>query len=194
MKYRAKIERVVKFIMKRPDEELADLSVARLADIFHVERTTLAREFRHHREVTLEYYLSREKIIRAAFLLVYQAGISISQVAERMGFCSCQYFSRVFEKIFGIKPCKYRKYQQLRSGGKDRRVVEVVNRRVNIQRLSVGLRERPKHPGDRRQVVKDRPRNIMEIMPIVPVEQIYPAYSIQGLLRMMRENEAVNAQ
>jgi AraC-like DNA-binding protein len=192
MKYRTKIERVVKFIMKRPDEELAVLSVAKLADIFHIERSTLAREFKFHREVTLEYYLCREKIIRTAFLLVYQAGISISQVAEQMGFCSCQYFSRVFEKIFGIKPRKYRKYQQLRSGGKDRREVEVANRRVNIQRPSVVLSMRCKNPGDRRQVVQDHPRNIVEIMPIMPVEPIYPAYSIQGLLRMMRENEMVN--
>jgi len=192
MKYRAKIEDVVAFIMTRQDEELAILSVEKLSGIFRLDRRLLARKFKFHKKVTLEYYLSREKIIRAAFLLVYQAGISIRQVAERMGFCSCQYFSRVFEKFCGIKPRKYRKYQQLRSVEKDRRMVEVVNRWVNIQRPPVGLPEWRKNPGDRRQVVEVRRKNNMGIMPIMPVEPIYPAYSIQGLLRMMRENEAVN--
>jgi AraC-like DNA-binding protein len=191
MGYKALIEEVVAFILTRRDEELAILNVAKLSVIFRLDRCLLARKFKYHKKMTLEYYLCREKIIRATFLLVYQVGVSISQVAERMGFCSCQYFSRVFEKFCGIKPRKYRKYQQLRSGEKDRRVVEVVTRRVNIQRQSVGLPEWRKNPGERRQVVEVRRKNNLQILPIMPVEPVYPVYSIQGLLRMMRENETV---
>lgn len=192
MKYRAKIDKVVKFIMKRPDEELAVLSVAKLADIFHIERTTLAREFKLHKKVPLAYYLSREKMIRAAFLLGGQLDFSINQIAERMGFSCCQHFNKVFEKFFGTEPYKYKEYQQIRSGVKDRRVGPVERREKTLSLEEIGIPERRKNPGDRRKGVKDRRKsNNVESIPSVSVESAEPGISIQKLLKQMRENGTV---
>lgn len=192
MKYRAKIERVVKFIMKRPDEELAILSVARLAEIFHIERTTLAREFMIHKKLPLAYYLSREKMIRAAFLLGEHLDFSINQIAERMGFSCCRHFNKVFEKFFGSEPCKYREYQQIRSGVKDRRVGSGDRREKKLSMEEMGrkgLPERRKNQGERRKGVKDRRKDKMELTHHISDESAEPGFSIQGILKLMKENE-----
>jgi len=191
MKYRAKIDRVVKFIMKRPDEELAGLSVAKLAAIFRIGRTTLAREFKFHREVTLVYYLCREKMIRAAFLLAKQVDISVHQVAQRMGFSCCRHFNGVFKKFFGTEPCKYREYQQIRSGVKDRRVGPVERREKALSPAEIGRPERRKNPGVRRKGIKDRRKNNREMKPFEPGVS---AFSIQGLLKAMKYNAEVRSK
>lgn len=169
--------------MKRPDEELADLSVAKLADIFHMERTTLAREFKLHIKVTLVYYLCREKMMRAAFLLANRFDIPVLQVAERLGFCGCRHFSRIFEKFFGTDPRNYREYQQIRSG--------VMGRREMAQQSLAFLPERYTNPEDRRKGVKDRRKNNIKSLPSVSVESIKPGFNIQGILRHLKENGTV---
>ena len=167
MKNEKLIQDVIVFIMTRSDEELAVLTVERLSDVFQIGRSKLARKFKYYKAVTLEFYLCREKLIRAAFLLVYQGDISIQQIAERMGFCSSGYFSQVFEKFFGVKPCNYREYRKVRAGIKDRRI-GLVDRRENNQPLAIGIPDRRKSFGDRRKGVKDRRVNNFEPMPIIP--------------------------
>lgn len=171
MEYKALTEDVVKFITTSADEDLADLTVARLAHIFGVDRYKLARKFKIHKAVTPEFYIFREKMVRAAFLLSFDDDITIHKVAKRMGFCNCQYFGRVFENFFGILPHKYREYKQMPSGVKDRRA-ELRDRRKNIRKGVPGVVERRNSPGNRR---KDN-------------TEMEGSVSIQKLLKMMDDH------
>ena len=179
MEYKTLTQEVVKFITTRSDEELADLTVAKLAHIFGVDRCKLTRKFKIYKAMTPEFYIFREKMIRAAFLLSFDDDIPIQKVAESMGFCNCQYFKRVFEKFFGVAPCKYREYRQKRSGIKDRRKEPRDRRKNNGKRVS-GLVERRKNPGDRRKGVKNRRKDSPEMEGHI---------SIQDLLKMMRDHQ-----
>ncbi len=178
MEYKTLTEEVVKFITTRPDEELAVLTVAKVARIFDVDRCKLTRKFKIYKAVTPEFYIFREKMVRAAFLLSFDDDITIPKVAEGMGFCNGQYFSRVFEKFFGVVPCKYQEYRQMQSGLKDRRA-ELRDRRKNSGKKAPGLVERRKSPGDRRKGVKNRRKDSTEMEGRV---------SIQNLLKMMRDH------
>jgi len=54
-------------------------------------------------------FLNRERAIRG-FKLLYEEGLSVQQTANKTGFSSQYYFSRVFKDIFGYPPSKIKKY------------------------------------------------------------------------------------
>ena len=49
--------------------------------------------------------------ISNAKLIMSSENISVSQVAERVGFLDASYFSRCFKRIAGISPTEYQKRQ-----------------------------------------------------------------------------------
>ncbi len=53
---------------------------------------------------------------RAAFLLkAYGDDITVKEVSNRVGFCSCDYFIRKFRAYYGIVPGRYKEYKTWRS-------------------------------------------------------------------------------
>ena len=104
-------DRVLKHVMTVTDREFADLSVSVLANLFHIERCKLSRLFKRQTDITLEDFLFKEKMTRAAFLLKSHGDITVKEVAERIGFCTCDYFIRKFRKHFGVVPGRYRSFK-----------------------------------------------------------------------------------
>ena len=51
-----------------------------------------------------------EMRIDEAKRLLRSATYSIAEVAERVGYADARHFSKVFQKIVGIKPTSYRKF------------------------------------------------------------------------------------
>lgn len=117
------IETVIEFINQAPDEELAGLTVARLAKVFNTDRFHLLRAFKKQVNVTPEVYLFRVKMMRSAWYLEDRNTITIAEIAIKMGYCTCAYFVQKFKKFHGVHPEKYREYRRLRSGIKDRRAI-----------------------------------------------------------------------
>lgn len=148
-------DRVIRYIATRGDEDFALLSVSRLAREFKVDRYKLSRSFKAEKNVTLENYLLQEKMCRCAFLLMADRNITVREVSEIMGFCTCDYFIQVFKKYFGIVPGQYKEYKTRRSGSEDRRTGPP-DRRQNPNGPLPNCGDRRKGPKDRRVGLDDR--------------------------------------
>lgn len=102
---------VIQHVMTVPDEEFADLSVSTLAYSFKIDRYKLSRQFKRQTNMTLEHFLYKEKMSRAAFLLKTHDGIKVKEVSEIIGFCTCDYFIRKFKEYYGLLPGKYKEFK-----------------------------------------------------------------------------------
>ena len=58
--------------------------------------------------MTLEHFLFKEKMDRATYLLKAYQNITIKEIAERIGFCTSNYFIQKFKEYYGVAPGKYR--------------------------------------------------------------------------------------
>lgn len=106
-------ERVIQRVMSAGDEDFADFSVGTLAYSFSIDRYKLLRQFKRQTHMTVESFLLREKMARAAFLLKADGGVTVKEVAERIGFCTPDYFIRKFREFYGINPGRYREYKRM---------------------------------------------------------------------------------
>jgi AraC-like DNA-binding protein len=97
--------------MSVTDEEFADLSVAVLANSLKIDRFKLSRQFKSQSDMTLEEFLFKEKMARAAFLLKTFGDITVKEVSRRIGFCTCDYFIRKFKQYYGVAPGRYKEFK-----------------------------------------------------------------------------------
>jgi AraC-like DNA-binding protein len=102
---------VLEYVMKATDEEFAGFSVGVLAHYFNIDRFKLLSLFKRHTNMTLEHFLLKEKMDRAAYMLKTYHNIPIKQIAERIGFCTYDYFIQKFKEYYGVLPGKYREYK-----------------------------------------------------------------------------------
>ena len=68
----------------------------------------LSRLFSGHVGITLEKYIIREKIRRVEILL-QQGELSLSEIANMMGYSSVQYLSNQFRQVTGLSVSEYKK-------------------------------------------------------------------------------------
>jgi AraC-like DNA-binding protein len=104
-------DRVVEHVMSVTDEEFANLNVAALAYSFKINRFKLSRQFKSQTHMTLEEFLFKEKMGRAAFLLKTFEDITVKEVSRRIGFCTCDYFIRKFKQYYGVAPGRYKEFK-----------------------------------------------------------------------------------
>ncbi|MFC2141196.1 helix-turn-helix transcriptional regulator, partial [Acidobacteriota bacterium] len=108
--------RVVEHVMSVTDDEFANLSVAVLACSLKINRFKLSRQFRSQSDMTLEEFLFKEKMARAAFLLKTFQDITVKEVSRRIGFCTCDYFIRKFKQYYGVAPGRYKEFKIMSNG------------------------------------------------------------------------------
>lgn len=101
-------DQVIEYVLKCRDEELAALSVAKVAEIFKVSQSYLSRRFRTDKYFTLGKFIFKERMFRAANLLQENRDLTIKSLAERIGFYDYDYFIRIFKNYYGITPSRYR--------------------------------------------------------------------------------------
>ena len=66
----------------------------------------LSRQFRQVTGIGVQEYLRRYRFARAMELL--QTGLSVGDVAARVGFGSLCHFSREFKREMGVTPSQYK--------------------------------------------------------------------------------------
>jgi two-component system, response regulator YesN len=108
MKENSLSDRVVEFVLSRTLEELAALTVESIANSIKINRSHLSRTFRAEKNFTIEEFVFKIKIIRAAAMLKDNTELTIKDISTRMGFCRCDYFIRIFKRYFGTTPARYR--------------------------------------------------------------------------------------
>ena len=89
-----------------------DLSLYGLAETFHLNPTYCSELFRKTTGKTYSEYVSELRINYACRLMEYTS-MSIEQIAYKTGFNDYYYFCKVFKKITGKPPLKYRKEKML---------------------------------------------------------------------------------
>ncbi len=123
--YITRLNRVLDYIHVSLDQPLTLETLAGVAGFspFHFHRL-----FKSLTGETLNDYVWRARLERAANMLVYFQDQSILEISLSCGFSSPAVFSRAFKERFGASPSQYRKQRKVESNlGKDNREAGVYN-------------------------------------------------------------------
>ena len=104
--YSKRINAVFHYIDANLDSELSLEIVSEIAcySPFHFHRV-----FKMITNETLNNYINRRRIEKAAALLLHKKGITISDLATPFGFSSISAFTRAFKQYYGQSPTSFRK-------------------------------------------------------------------------------------
>ncbi len=109
MKSKNIAEDVFRYVLQLSDCELAVLTIKMLAEYFEVSRCHMSRTFRVERNMTLATFIHRQKLLRAERQLVREQGLTVKDLALRLGYADYQYFITRFKEQWGESPGRYRK-------------------------------------------------------------------------------------
>lgn len=84
------------------------ISVKDIANYIRLDRSYLGSVFKEHMNISLQYYLINFRIDKACELMS-RNNLSIGDIARSVGYEDPLLFSKMFKKIKGISPRKYRK-------------------------------------------------------------------------------------
>ncbi len=115
--YRSRINRVIDYIEANIDRSL---SLSELADIAHFSRFHFHRIFRAMVGETLNGFIQRIRLEKAAARLTANPKKSITEIAFECGFSSLSVFARAFRETFGMSASDWRSggYRQHSKSGK----------------------------------------------------------------------------
>src|SRR5947208_16862050 len=113
--YAARMNRVVDYIQSHLAEPL---DLERLAAVACFSPFHFNRLFHAWMGETLQVFVHRLRLERAAQLLVFDRLRSISEIAPECGFSSAGTFARAFKAGFGITASEWRKRKICQSNGK----------------------------------------------------------------------------
>ena len=99
------IEKAIRFISENDSEKL---TVGQLADIVNLTPDHFSKIFKKTTGVRPIEYIHRKRLQRVRLLLL-TTDLSVSQIADQVGFSSPTYLLRIFRKHMGVTLMQYRK-------------------------------------------------------------------------------------
>lgn len=102
------IRKAIVFIRTNLDQ---DLSLEAISNAIQLSSYELSRQFKKETGQTITEYINKQRINEAVYML-RNTTISITDIAQFIGFNDPNYFTTVFKKIEGISPSEYRKNKQ----------------------------------------------------------------------------------
>lgn len=84
------------------------ITVSQICSIFNTNKTTLQKQFKLATGQSVMAYLTVLRLKLAA-LMLKDTSITISQIADRLGFSDSTHFNKAFHKLTGYSPTQYRK-------------------------------------------------------------------------------------
>ncbi|ANW95896.1 AraC family transcriptional regulator [Wenyingzhuangia fucanilytica] len=87
-----------------------EITVKDLADVCHLNVDYFSRLFKQTYHIRPNEYIQKKRVERAQLLLIASSD-SLKEIADKVGFTSVTYFSRVFKKHTKKSPLQYRKEQ-----------------------------------------------------------------------------------
>ncbi len=102
------IEKINKIFAYIEDNFHGDLSLNTISKIAFYSPFHLHRLFKAITNETLNAYIIRKRMERAAMQLIHQKELTISQIAIQSGFTSNSSFTRTFSKFYGQSPTHFR--------------------------------------------------------------------------------------
>ena len=107
--YKRRINKALEFIVENLDQ---NLSLENIAKASHFSPYHFHRIFQSIIGETVNEYVHRKKMEKAASTLVCSSNLTITNVAELLGFSSSANFSKAFKLYFGVSPSQLRNPQQ----------------------------------------------------------------------------------
>jgi YesN/AraC family two-component response regulator len=102
-----KVSEIVKYLNENFSE---DINLKKVSEAFYISPSYLCKIFREVTGFTLIEYLNQIRI-KHAQLLLRNENANVSSVFEACGFGTMTHFERIFKRITGYSPLKYRKVQ-----------------------------------------------------------------------------------
>jgi AraC-like DNA-binding protein len=99
---REKIQQAKEIILQHLEDPL---TIKELSRKIAMNECYLKKGFKEMFGTTIYDYFQKERMGRAKFLL-YEKGLSVSEVAVMMGYSCISHFSTAFKKHTGLKPCE----------------------------------------------------------------------------------------
>lgn len=101
----SKVQQVARYISLNYAQPFTLQEAAQMA---YMEKTYFSKRFKALTGFGFLEYLTQTRL-RAAEQLLRESQLSISQIAERCGFCSGNYFGDIFRRFRGLSPSEFRK-------------------------------------------------------------------------------------
>lgn len=108
------IEQIKNAVIKmvHQDAELPKQNISdHIAGLLHYDYKYLSNLFSDVEGTTIEQYIIRQKIERAKELLVYDE-LTLSEIADRMGYSSVAHLSNQFKKVTGLTPGHFKQIKE----------------------------------------------------------------------------------
>ena len=99
---------ISEYISKNYDQ---DITLKSLSKTFSISEGYLSRKFKAVSGLGISQYITYVRISHAEKFLK-ESNLSVTEIAEKCGFCGSTYFSSVFRKMKGISPLTFRKNNQ----------------------------------------------------------------------------------
>ena len=90
-------------------DDFSQFSIVDMAALVHVSIRGLNRKVESAFRTTPHKYLVFKKMLRSRILLQNEKKISLLEVSNQMGYMKAGYFSKQFEKYYGLQPMQYQK-------------------------------------------------------------------------------------
>lgn len=159
-------------VLTRDVDQLGELTAEGLARELNTSRAYLYRTFKAHMGMAPAVLIKLAKVAWAAILLEETPGMSVSEISEKIGFNTTDYFTRIFKGYYGTTPLQYRKIMK--------KVNAVIKRHVLPPKIFPSLREEDakklirimKKLGELQYIVSfrmtDRLLSIFPPLPLIP--------------------------
>lgn len=105
------IKNEIVYLVHHSDEALSTNLSTWLADKLHYDYTYLSNLFSEVEGTTIEKYYIAQRIEKVKELLVYDE-LSLSQIADQLGYSSTAYLSTQFKKVTGLTPTFYKSVKE----------------------------------------------------------------------------------
>lgn len=89
-----------------------DLGVQHIAKQLNVSPNYLSHRFVKETDITLTGYVTRKRLRRACFLLL-NTMLSVTEIADRVGFADASYYCAVCKRLTGMSPTQYRERRSM---------------------------------------------------------------------------------
>ena len=106
-----KIKNAIVTLVHHSDEHIKTNLSSFISSQLHMDYTYLSNLFSETEGTTIEKYFIAHKIEKVKELLVYDE-LSLSEIADRLGYSSVAYLSNQFKKITGLTPTYFRSLKE----------------------------------------------------------------------------------
>ncbi len=99
------IEKAIEYIDENFDK---DLTVKNISKSINISKSVIYKNFHANFNCTVNQYINHVRVDKSVKLLM-NSDLSMEEISRKVGFSSGAYYSKIFKKIKGISPLKFRK-------------------------------------------------------------------------------------